>query len=109
MVNRSDLVVIGISVGLALGLLLALLLFFVIKWYNGRSHLRRCANEQNIPTLPVHKAKRAVVTPDDSSNTASSQPPENAAAPTQHQPWWNNNHTKDLTVSASGIPKYHYK
>lgn len=107
MVNRSDLVVIGISVGLALGLLLALLLFFAIKWYNDRSHLRRCANEQNIPTLPVHNAKRGLVIPDDSENTASIQPPENAA-PTQHQPWWNN-HNKDLTVSASGIPRYHYK
>ncbi|CAH8271209.1 unnamed protein product [Arabidopsis lyrata] len=107
MVNRSDLVVIGISVGLALGLLLALLLFFAIKWYNNRSHLRRCANEQDTPTLPVHTAKRGVVTPDDSANTESSQPPENAA-PTQHQPWWNNNN-KDLTVSASGIPRYHYK
>ncbi|ESQ41547.1 hypothetical protein EUTSA_v10013581mg [Eutrema salsugineum] len=107
MVNRSDLVVIGISVGLALGLLLALLLFFAIKWYNDRSHLRRCANEQNIPTLPVHTPKRGVVIPDDSSNTASLQPPE-SEAPTQHQPWWNN-HNKDLTVSASGIPKYHYK
>ncbi|CAH2072648.1 unnamed protein product [Thlaspi arvense] len=103
MVNRSDLVVIGISVGLALGLLLALLLFFAIKWYHDRSHLRRCANEQNIPTLPIHTAKRGVVIPDDSASTA----PENAA-PTQHQPWWNN-HNKDLTVSASGIPKYHYK
>ncbi|CAH8328031.1 unnamed protein product [Eruca vesicaria subsp. sativa] len=108
MVNRSDLVVIGISVGLALGLLLALLLYFAIKWYNGRSHLRRCANEQNVRTLPVHTAKRGVVIPDDSANTASVQLPENAA-PTQHQPWWNNNHSKDLTVSASGIPKYHYK
>lgn len=107
MVNRSDLVVIGISVGLALGLLLALLLFFAIKWYYGRSHLRRCANEQNSPTLPVHTAKRGVVIPDDRANTESSQPPENGA-PTQHQPWWNN-HTKDLTVSASGIPRYNYK
>ncbi|KAJ0243576.1 Calcium/calmodulin-regulated receptor-like kinase 2 [Hirschfeldia incana] len=112
MVNRSDLVVIGISVGLALGLLLALLLYFAIKWYNGRSNLRRCANEQNIPTLPVHTAKRGVVIiPDDSANTASVQPPENASPPAQqHQPWWNNNnHNKDLTVSASGIPKYNYK
>lgn len=104
MVNRSDLVVIGISVGLALGLLLALLLFFAIKWFNDRSCLRRCANEQNGPTLPVHTAKRGVVIPDDSVNTAS---PENAAA-TQHQPRWNH-HNNDLTVSASGIPRYHYK
>ncbi|XP_010453713.1 PREDICTED: calcium/calmodulin-regulated receptor-like kinase 2 [Camelina sativa] len=107
MVNRSDLVVIGISVGLALGLLLALILFLAIKWYKHHSRLRRCANEQNTPTLPVHTAKRGVVISDDSSNTASVQPPENAA-PTQHQPWWNN-HNKDLTVSASGIPRYHYK
>lgn len=107
MVNRSDLVVIGISVGLALGLLLALLLFFAIKWYKDRSHLRRCANEQNGPTLPVHTAKRGVVIPDDSANTVSLQPLENAAA-AQHQTRWNH-HNKDLTVSASGIPRYHYK
>lgn len=108
MVNKTDFVIIGITVGLTIGLLIACLVFFGIHWYKKRAHLRRCANDRSVSTLPI-RTNGLEASIDSSASLSNSLPTKvsmNHAQKPQHS-WWNI-HSKDR-FSASGIPRYSYK
>ncbi|KAJ4833087.1 Calcium/calmodulin-regulated receptor-like kinase 2 [Turnera subulata] len=109
MVRKGDLVIIGISVGLTLGLLIAALLLFFIWWYKRRAHLRRCANERSVATLPI-RMNGLGTSIDLSASLASSItiPEERPQKSFQLSSWWNH-HNKDQFASVSGILRYSYK
>ncbi|KAF5735636.1 leucine-rich repeat receptor-like serine/threonine-protein kinase [Tripterygium wilfordii] len=109
MVHKGDLVAIGISVGLALGILIASLVFFIVRWYKRRAHLRRCANERSLTTVPIRINGLDTSTDFSASlaNEATLQGTENPQQTSQLS-WWGN-HSKDQLASASGIPRYFYK
>ncbi|GLU10885.1 hypothetical protein SLE2022_276620 [Rubroshorea leprosula] len=109
MVYKADLVVIGVSVGLALGILIALLVFLVTRWYKKHAHLRKCANEHSVATLPIRTNGLGAST-DFSASISSSiitQQSEHLQKNSPHS-WWNH-HSKERFASPSGIPKYSYK
>lgn len=109
MIQKADLVIIGITVGLAAGIILASLVFFGIRWYKKRAHLRRCANDRCASNLPIRR--NGFDTSIDSSASLSSSVTKNGSDQPVQKPqhsWWNN-HSKDRVVSASGIPRYPYK
>nr|GMC62248.1 calcium/calmodulin-regulated receptor-like kinase 2 [Ipomoea batatas] len=105
MVHKADLVIIGVSVGVAVGILLASLAFFCVCWYKRRAHLRRCANERSLATLPIRTNGFGVSI--DLSASISAKGPENVAKSSQ-QSWWSHP-SKDRFASASGILRYAYK
>ncbi|XP_019185409.1 PREDICTED: calcium/calmodulin-regulated receptor-like kinase 2 [Ipomoea nil] len=105
MVHKADLVIIGVSVGVAVGILLASLAFFCVYWYKKRAHLRRCANERSLATLPIRANGFGVSI--DLSASISAKGPENVAKSSQ-QSWWSHP-SKDRFASASGILRYAYK
>ncbi|GLT61993.1 hypothetical protein SLA2020_346620 [Shorea laevis] len=109
MVYKANLVVIGVSVGLALGILIALLVFLVTRWYKKHAHLRKCANEHSVATLPIRTNGLGAST-DFSASISSSITPQQPEHPRKNSPhsWWNH-HGKEQFASPSGIPKYSYK
>ncbi|KAJ9562292.1 hypothetical protein OSB04_007452 [Centaurea solstitialis] len=109
MVQKADLVIIGVCVGVAVGILLASLAFFGIRWYRRRAHLRKCANDNSAATLPI---RRNGV---DTSSIWSESFPNSVTVkvstyPAKTSPLskWNKNHKEQL-ASASGLPRYSYK
>lgn len=110
MVHQGDLVVIGISVGLALGILIAALLFFGIRWYKKHVHLRQCANERSVGTLPirVHGLDTSTDFSASLSNSVTIQGPERSQKSSPLSSWWKH-HSKHRFASASGILRYSYK
>lgn len=111
MVNQAGLVTIGISVGLALGILIAFLVFRGIRWYRKRAHLRRCANENSIPstTLPIRTNGLGTSTEFSASltNSITIQGSEQLHKSSQLS-WWKSQN-KDGIASPSGILRYSYK
>lgn len=111
MVQKADLVIIGICVGVAVGILIASLVFFGICWYKRRAHLRRCANDRSSSASSLPIRTNGLDASSDSSASLSVSVtingPEYLAQKPQHS-WWNN-HSKDRLASASGIPRYSYK
>ncbi|KAL2552168.1 putative leucine-rich repeat receptor-like serine/threonine-protein kinase [Forsythia ovata] len=107
--KADDLVIIGISVGLAVGILIASLVFFAICWYKKRVHLRRCANERSVATLPIRTNGLGTVIESSASipNSATVKVLEYLAKKPRRS-WWNN-HGKDQFLPTSGIPRYSYK
>lgn len=105
MVHKADLVIIGVSAGVAVGILLASLVFFCVRWYKRRAHLRRCANERSLATLPIRT--NGFGTSIDLSASICAKEPENVAKISQ-QSWWSHP-SKDRFASASGILRYAYK
>lgn len=109
MAHKADLVVIGISVGLALGILIALLIFCAIRWYKKRAHLRRCANERSVTTLPIRTNGLGTSTDFSASLSSSIAVKESENVHKNSQFFWWNNQNKDRLASVSGTPKYSYK
>lgn len=109
MAYKADLVVIGISVGLALGILIALLIFCAIRWYKKRAHLRRCANERSVTTLPIRTNGLGTSTDFSASLSSSIAVKESENVHKNSQFFWWNNQNKDRVASVSGTPKYSYK
>lgn len=109
MARKADLVVIGISVGLALGILIALLIFCAIRWYKKRAHLRRCANERSVTTLPIRTNGLGTSTDFSASLSSSIAVKESENVHKNSQFFWWNNQNKDRVASVSGTPKYSYK
>ncbi|KAM5581107.1 calcium/calmodulin-regulated receptor-like kinase 2 [Rosa sericea] len=109
MVNRGDLVIIGISAGVALGILIAALIFFGIRWYQKRANLRRCANERSLTTLPI-RTNGLGTSIDLSVSLSTNIPIQGSEKVKKSSPlsWWNN-HNKDRFPSASGVLRYSYK
>lgn len=109
MVDGSDLVIIGVSAGLALGILIASLVFFGIRWYKNRAHLRQCANERSLTTLPI-RVNGLETSTDFSGSLANSMTVQQPGKPRKSSQffWWNH-HNKDRFTSTSGILRYSYK
>lgn len=107
--HKADLVVIGISVGLALGILIALLIFCAIRWYKKRAHLRRCANERSLTTLPIRTNGLGTSNDFSASLSSSIAVKESENVHKNSQFFWWNNQNKDRLASVSGTPKYSYK
>lgn len=109
MVRQADLVIIGVTVGLAFGLLIASLIFFIIRWYKRRAHLRQCANERSLTTLPIRANGLGTSTDFSASLTSSitASGLENLQK-NSHFSWWNHK-KKDQLASPSGILRYSYK
>lgn len=108
MVQKGDLVVIGISVGVALGILIASLVFFGICWYKKRVNLRRCENEHSAAVLPIRVNGLGTSVDFSASLSISTVEGPNYFAKKSQESWWSNQ-TKDRLASASGIPRYSYK
>ncbi|XP_057769808.1 calcium/calmodulin-regulated receptor-like kinase 2 isoform X2 [Salvia miltiorrhiza] len=108
MVQKTDLVIIGISVGLAAGLIIASLVFFAIRWYKRRAHLQQCANERSSSTLPIRR--NGLNTSIDFSASLTNSVTKGSDEPVQkpQHSWWNNQN-KDRFASVSGILRYSYK
>ncbi|KAL8471846.1 hypothetical protein ACS0TY_028542 [Phlomoides rotata] len=109
MVQRGDLIIIGISAGVAAGILITSLVFVGICWYKRRAHLQRSVNDRSASTLPI-RTNGLNTSIDLSASLSSSVNVKGSGLPSpkpQHS-WWNN-HNKDHFVSASGIPRYPYK
>lgn len=111
MIDKADLVIIGVSAGLALGIVIASLLFFGIRWYKKRAHLRRCANERCITsaTLPIRTNGTGTSTDFSASLTTSIAVQGSKKLPKSSWPSWWKHQNKDGFVSASGILRYSYK
>lgn len=109
MVDKADLVIIGLSVGLAFGVLIACLVFFGVRWYRRRANLRRCANECSVATLAIRT--NGVGTSIDMSASLSDsvvvKEADYISQNLQHS-WWSYR-SKDRFASASGIPRFTYK
>ncbi|KAJ7971133.1 Receptor-like protein kinase [Quillaja saponaria] len=82
---------------------------FFIRCYKKRAHLRRCANEHSLTTLPICTNGLGTSTGFSASltNSIAIQGSENLRT-NSHRSWWNHQN-KDRFVSASGIPKHSYK
>ncbi|CAA3014667.1 calcium calmodulin-regulated receptor-like kinase 2 [Olea europaea subsp. europaea] len=103
MVQKANLVIIGISVGLAVGILVASLVFFAICWCKKRAHLR------SVATLPIQTNGLGTIIESIASlpNSVTVKESEYLAKKPRYS-WWNNLR-KDQFVSTSGIPRYSYK
>ncbi|KAK4747537.1 hypothetical protein SAY87_014123 [Trapa incisa] len=114
MMDKADLVIIGVTVGLALGLLIAILIYCVIRWYKKHAHLGRCSNERSITTLPIRmNGQDASI---DFSASISSSVAHLGKEKESHQKknspfslWSSKHQNKDWLTSASGILRYPYK
>ncbi|KAF2313711.1 hypothetical protein GH714_012827 [Hevea brasiliensis] len=109
MVRETDLVIIGVSVGLALGVAIASLVFFGIRWYKNRAHLRQCANERSLATLPIRINGLETSNDFSASLTNSTTIHQSEQPPKSSQFFWWNHHSKDQFASTSGILRYSYK
>lgn len=109
MAHKANPVVIGISAGLALGILIALLIFCAIRWYKKRAHLRRCANERSVTTLPIRTNGLGTSTDFSASLSSSIAVKESENVHKNSQFFWWNNQNKDRLASVSGTPNYSYK
>lgn len=109
MVHQTDLVIIGVSVGVALGILIASLIFFGIRWYRKRAHLRRCANDRSLTTLPI-QANGLGTSTDYSASLSTSKAIQGSENLQKNSPlsWWNHQN-KDRFVSVPGVLRYSYK
>lgn len=107
--SQSDFIIIGVSVGFALVILLASLAFFGIRWYEKHAHLRRCANERSVTTLPIRM--NGLDTSTDFSASLSISIASGASENHQkNSPFnWRSHQNKEWLASASGIPRYSYK
>lgn len=107
--NQPDLITTGVSVGLALGILIAVLVFFGIRWYKKHAHLRRCANERSLTTLPIRM--NGLDTSTDSSASLSISIANGVSDNhRKNSPFnWRSHQNKEWLASASGIPRYSYK
>ncbi|CAI9780712.1 unnamed protein product [Fraxinus pennsylvanica] len=103
MVQKADLVIIGLSVGLAVGILVASLVFFAIYRHKKRAHL--CS----VATLPLQTNGSGTIVESSASlpNFVTVKESEYLAKKPRRS-WWNNLR-KDQYVSTSGIPRYSYK
>lgn len=109
MVHKTDLVIIGVSVGVAVGIFVASLVYFVIKWFKKHAHLRQCANERSISTLPIRMDGQGTSF-DSSASLANSVTVKVIDHPEKKsQLFWWNHHNKDRIPSTSGILRYPYK
>ncbi|XP_030550861.1 calcium/calmodulin-regulated receptor-like kinase 2 [Rhodamnia argentea] len=107
--NQPDLIIIGVSVGLALGILIALLVFFSVRWYKKHAHLRRCANERSLTTLPIRMNGLGTST-DFSASLSTSIANGASDNHRKNSPFnWRSHQNKEWLASASGIPRYSYK
>ncbi|XP_028792478.1 calcium/calmodulin-regulated receptor-like kinase 2 [Neltuma alba] len=109
MVRQTDLVAFGVSAGLAFGILIACLICLVINWYKKRAHLRRCANERSLTTLPIRT--NGLETSTDFSASLSSSiaaPVSENLQKDSHFSWWKRPN-KDQFTSSSGILRYSFK
>ncbi|XP_047312065.1 calcium/calmodulin-regulated receptor-like kinase 2 [Impatiens glandulifera] len=109
MAHKADLVIIGISVGLALGILIACLIFFGIWWYKRNAHLRQCASDRSVTTLPIRQngLEASLDSSASISNSITIKGTDNFTKNSQFS-WWSAQ-SKDRLTSASGIPRYNYK
>ncbi|XP_042024680.1 calcium/calmodulin-regulated receptor-like kinase 2 [Salvia splendens] len=108
MIQKADLVIIGICVGLAAGILIASLIFFGIRWHKKHARLQQRENERSPSTLPIrrHGLNMSVDFSASLSSSVTNGPTEPIQKP--HHSWWNNT-TKDRFASVSGILRYSYK
>lgn len=105
MVQKGDLVLIGVLAGVGVGILIASLVFFGVRWYKLRARHRRSANEQGQATLPIRTNGFDISIESSASiNVNGSQ----YLPKSPHQSWWSRPR-KDQLTSASGIPRYAYK
>ncbi|XP_065854852.1 calcium/calmodulin-regulated receptor-like kinase 2 [Euphorbia lathyris] len=109
MIHETELIIIGVSAGLALGILIASLLFFGIRWYRNRAHLRQCANERSLTTLPI-RVNGLETSTDFSASLTNSVTIEETDQPRKSSQFflWNH-HRKDHFTSPSGVLRYSYK
>ncbi|XP_030452159.1 calcium/calmodulin-regulated receptor-like kinase 2 [Syzygium oleosum] len=107
--NKSDLIIVCISVGPALGILIALLVCFGVRWYKKHAHLRRCANERSITTLPI-RMNGSDASTDFSASLSISIANGASDNHQKNSPFnWRGPQNKEWLASASGIPQYSYK
>lgn len=99
MVQKSDLVIIGISVGVAVGILIASLVFFAIRWWRRHTRLEGQTSERHIITLPI-RTNGLDTSIDSSASLANSK---------ISQPTWRSHNSKDRFHSPSGLLRYSYK
>ncbi|KAK1558953.1 hypothetical protein Q3G72_008631 [Acer saccharum] len=80
-----------------------------LRWYKKHAYLRRCANDQSVPTHPVRINGFGTST-EFSTSLSNSVAVKGSEYPqkSSHVSWWSN-HYKDLFASASGISRYPYK
>ena len=113
MVQRADLVIIGISVGVAVSIIILTLVYFGIQWYKKHTHLlQRRASDTGVSVVPI-RTNGIDTSIDISASLSNSVTVRGSDYPapgkTSHQSWWNNHHSKDRFASGSGLPRYSYK
>ncbi|GAA0168630.1 hypothetical protein LIER_23303 [Lithospermum erythrorhizon] len=99
MVQKSDLVIIGISVGVAAGILIATLVFFAIRWWKRISHFKGQTSERHLATLPI-RTNGLDTSMDFSASLADSK---------SNQYKWRSPNRKDHFHKPSGMLRYSYK
>lgn len=109
MVNRADLVIIGVCVGLGLGILIALLIWCAIKWYKRCNHLQEGSNESRVPTLPIRMNGLGTSTDFSASLSNSTAAKESGDVVPNSLFFRKGQHSKDRFTRASGIPRFAYK
>nr|WGU43391.1 calcium/calmodulin-regulated receptor-like kinase 2 isoform X2 [Nardostachys jatamansi] len=110
MVQRANLVIIGISVGVAVGISIASLAYFGIRWYRKRIHLQRRASDCGVSVVPIRTngVDTSIDISASLSNSVNVNGSDNPVKATQHS-WWNHRSNNDRIVSGSGLPRYSYK
>ncbi|KAG9137305.1 hypothetical protein Leryth_014940 [Lithospermum erythrorhizon] len=99
MVQKSDLVIIGISVGVAAGILIATLVFFAIRWWKRISHFKGQTSERHLATLPI-RTNGLDTSMDFSASLADSK---------SNQYKWRSPNRNDHFHKPSGMLRYSYK
>lgn len=109
MVQKADLVIIGISIGVAVGVVIASLVYFGIRWYRKQAHLQRRASDCGVSIIPI-RTNGVDTSIDISASISDSGTVKGSGNPvkTTQQSWWNH-HSKDRFASGSGLPRYSYK
>lgn len=110
MVNRTNSVVIGVSVGLAAGILLSLCILITVRCYLRRSLKKKNSEERIASTLPI-RINDILASMDSSVSMASVSEPSHAMPPSAKRgiPRPKKVAHSDIFASASGIPRYSYK
>lgn len=109
MVERSVLVIIGVSVGVAVGVAVASLFFYGIRWYRKHANLQQQANERSLSTLPIRTDGQGTSYDASASfsDSVTLKVVDQPAKTSQHT-WWSH-HSKDKITPTSGITRYPYK
>ena len=109
MVQRSALVIIGVSVGVAVGVVVASLVYFGIRWFRKHANLQQQANERSLSTLPIRRngQDKSFDSSASFSDSVTVKIIDHPAQKSQHL-WWSH-HSKDKIAPTSGIPRYPYK